>query len=33
MAVRQLCAKDHARYTEVEEWLEAIFHDDDDDEW
>lgn len=34
VAVRQPCAKDRAKATELEEWLEAIFHHDgDDDEW
>lgn len=32
VAVRQLCAKDQAKSTEVEEWLEATFHNDDDDD-
>lgn len=35
MAVRQPCAEDQTKCTELEEWLEAIFRDngDDDDEW
>lgn len=34
VAVRQLRAEDQAKSTELEEWLEAIIHDDDDDgEW